>query len=86
MFFKHDVVSNIKLNSKFNSIKFKSESKSFIFKTGQFVAVKVNKNIFRLYSIASEPEDLPYWNMFIDITPGGPGTTYLKSLKKGTNY
>ncbi len=83
MIFQHNVISNQKLNSKFHSIKLKSNSKNFSFKTGQFVLTKVGDNIFRSYSIASEPEQLPYWNMFIDVTPGGPGTTFLKSLKKG---
>ena len=83
MFFQHEVISNTKLNSKFRSIRLKSNSKNFSFKTGQFVLMKVGDNISRSYSIASEPTELPYWNMFIDITPGGPGTTFLKSLKKG---
>jgi ferredoxin-NADP reductase len=83
MLFRHTVISNKKLNAKFNSIKLRSKSKDFLFRVGQFVAVRADKNIFRLYSIASEPQDLPYWNIFVDITPGGPGTSYLKSLKKG---
>jgi ferredoxin-NADP reductase len=83
MFFRHETVSNRKLNAKFNLIRLMSKSKYFTFKTGQFVSVKISKSILRLYSIASNPEDLPYWNIFTDITPGGPGTTYLKTLKKG---
>jgi ferredoxin-NADP reductase len=83
MFFRHETVSNRKLNAKFNLIRLMSKSKYFTFKTGQFVSVKINKSIFRPYSIASNSEDLPYWNIFTDITPGGPGTTYLKTLKKG---
>lgn len=83
MFFKHKVLSNKKLNKKFNLIKLESKNKNFSFRTGQFVAVKTRNGVFRLYSIASEPGDLPLWNIFVDITPGGPGTTYLKFLRTG---
>ncbi len=82
MFLKHEVLANEKLNRKFNLIKLKAKN-SFKFKPGQFVTLKVTNSIFRCYSIFSSPNLLPGWEMFIDISPGGPGTTYLKKLKKG---
>lgn len=83
MLFQHEVISNKALNGKFNLIRFKSKSSGFSFKIGQFTVVKVNNSVFRCYSFASTPDELPCWDIFVDITPGGPGTTYLKSLKPG---
>lgn len=83
MLFKHRVVSNDKLNEKFILLKFKTESSGFDFKIGQYTIFKISDSVFRCYSLASLPEELPFWEIFVDITPGGPGTTYLKSLKKG---
>ena len=77
---KHEVVSNEVLNDKFILITLKAKGK-IDFKIGQFVLIKVGKSITRAYSIASTPEELPFWKIFVDITPGGPGTTYLKKLK-----
>lgn len=81
--FKSTVIKNTPLNHKFHRVHLKLEGPSFTFKTGQFVALKVGENIFRSYSLHSTPDNLPLWEMFIDITPGGPGTTYLKNLKPG---
>ena len=83
MLFQHEVVSNTKLNDKFNLIQFKSKNGEFKFKLGQFTTMKINSKVFRCYSFASTPEELPYWNIFVDITPGGPGTAYLKFLRPG---
>jgi CDP-4-dehydro-6-deoxyglucose reductase, E3 len=83
MFFQHEVVSNKVLNEKFNLIRLRSKSAGFNFKIGQFTTVKIDPTTYRCYSIASLPEELPYWNIFVDITPGGPGTKYLKSLTPG---
>lgn len=77
------VIKNKKLSNKFHIISFKFESRIANFEPGQFLTLKVSKGIFRCYSIFSLPKDLPNWQVFVDITPGGPGTTYLKNLKKG---
>jgi ferredoxin-NADP reductase len=55
----------------------------FTFLPGQFTIFKIKKNINRAYSIASHPKKLPFWEVIVDITPGGPGSTYLKNLKIG---
>ncbi|MFC1710266.1 FAD-dependent oxidoreductase [Patescibacteria group bacterium] len=78
----HTVIDNKKLNSKFHLLTFRVKSSSFTFKPGQFIMLEVAKGVPRAYSIASMPNTLPLWNMLVDITPGGPGTTYLKNLKK----
>ncbi len=83
MFSEHEVISNKVLNGKFNLIKLKAKSSNFLYKVGQFVTIKVKDNVFRSYSIASLPQELPFWDIFVDISPQGPGTTYLKSVKKG---
>ena len=79
--FQHQVVSNRILNNKFNLLTFRCKAKNWNFKIGQFVLIQVGKNITRAYSIASLPDKLPLWQIFVDITPQGPGTTYLKALK-----
>lgn len=83
MFIKHEVVSNIKLNEKFNLVKLQTKNKRFNFKAGQFITLKINNTVYRCYSIYSTPDILPIWQMFVDITPQGPGTIYISKLKKG---
>lgn len=82
-FFKSQVLENKKINDKFHHLKFKLEGDPFDFQTGQFVVLKVGDGLLRDYSVASTPSLLPYWEMIVDVTPGGPGTTYLKTLKVG---
>lgn len=79
---RHIVIKNEVLNDKFNLLTLKSNNK-LDFEIGQFVLINIGKSIKRAYSIASTPEELPFWKILVDITPGGPGTTYLKNLKKG---
>lgn len=79
--FRSKVIQNKKLNHKFNLVRFKLIDHVFSFKPGQFTTLKVSNSIFRCYSIFSLPTLLPYWEIFVDITPGGPGTTFIKSLK-----
>lgn len=78
-----EVLDNQKLNHKFNLIRLKCLESAFNFEAGQFVVIQVNDTVSRAYSIASLPSQLPIWELFVDITPGGPGTTKLQSLKKG---
>jgi ferredoxin-NADP reductase len=58
-------------------------ARDFSFIPGQYLALEVPGGPFRCYSIASSPKQIPLWQMFIDISPQGPGTTYLQGLKKG---
>jgi len=83
MFLKHEVISNNKLNKKFNLIRLRVKKIGFNFKPGQFVTLKITDSVFRCYSISSSPDILPFWHIFVDITPGGPGTSYIKKLKPG---
>lgn len=82
-FFQSTIVNNQILNAKFRLIKFKLEGKNWSFKPGQFVMLKVAPKIFRDYSIYSLPEELPFWEILLDVTPNGFGCKYLSKLKKG---
>lgn len=65
---------------------FESEP-GFDFKAGQFISIVVpgagpnGRNLRRAYSIASAPGVNPV-ELCIKVVEGGPGTTYLKNLKK----
>ena len=83
MFIQHGVVFNKKLNGKFNLIKLRVKKGKFNFQPGQFIRLKISNSIFRYYSISSSPDILPFWQMFVDITPGGPSTSYIRQLNKG---
>ena len=83
MFLKHEVIFNKKLNEKFNLIRLKAKKRGFNFRPGQFITLKVTDLVFRCYSISSSPDILPFWQIFVDITPGGPGTSYIRKLSKG---
>ena len=82
-FVKSKVVKNTQLNQKFHHITLELQSQNFSFKPGQSVLLKAGEGIFRHYTIFSTPDKLPAWEMFVDITPGGPGTTCLKNLQAG---
>ncbi len=84
-FVKSEVLENNVLNYKFHLLRFKLKGniKAFQFKPGQFILVKIEEKLFRAYSIASSPKELPIWELLIDITPDGPGCRYLKNLKPG---
>lgn len=83
-FFTSKVLSNLKLNEKFCHLTFQLESSSgFTFKPGQFVILKVKEKVFRDYSIFSLPEELPRWEILLDVTPNGSGCRFLSKLKKG---
>ncbi|MBI5410651.1 MAG: hypothetical protein HZA21_01515 [Nitrospirae bacterium] len=58
------------------------------FKAGQFVSFevphpKLNKPVTRPYSIASPPSQRDRISLLLNLVPGGPGSTYLFSLKEG---
>jgi len=80
--FRSKVINNIKLNSRYYHIFFKVLDSNFIFKAGQYTLVKINGKTYRPYSIASTPKKLPFWEIILDASPGGIGSTYLKNLKK----
>jgi len=58
------------------------------FKAGQFVSFEVGHNekkqaLIRPYSIASPPGRPDVLTLLFNLVPGGPGSTYLFSLKEG---
>jgi NAD(P)H-flavin reductase len=65
-----------------------SDPKEITFKAGQFVSFDVlsprlNKPVTRPYSIASSPGQRDCVTLLLNLVPGGPGSTYLFSLKEG---
>lgn len=84
IFLTSKVISNKKLNDKFHLLLFALEDNQiFDFKPGQFTILKIDSDIYRSYSMASHPSKLPHWQILVDITPCGPGSTFLKNLKSG---
>ena len=58
------------------------------FKAGQFVSFEVvnpktGRPVSRPYSILSQPSEREAVTLLLNLVPGGPGSTYLFSLKKG---
>ncbi len=58
------------------------------FKPGQFVSFEVphpqtGRSVTRPYSIASQPSRADVITLLFNLVPGGPGSTYLFSLKAG---
>jgi NAD(P)H-flavin reductase len=65
-----------------------TDPKDITFKAGQFVSFEVlsprlNKPVTRPYSIASPPSQRDVVTLLLNLVPGGPGSTYLFSLKEG---
>lgn len=83
--FQSEVATNQKLNYKFHLIRLRlvENQELFNFQSGQFLIIKIGSSVYRSYSVASQPTKLPDWQLFVDVTPGGPGSTYLKTLKPG---
>jgi len=64
------------------------EPATITFKAGQFVSFEVGVNekqqtLTRPYSIASPPSSTGVLTLLFNLVPGGPGSTYLFSLKEG---
>lgn len=64
------------------------DPKEIVFKAGQFVSFEVphpkfSKPATRPYSIASPPSRRDRVTLLLNLVPGGPGSTYLFSLKEG---
>lgn len=65
-----------------------AEPSKITFKAGQFVSFEVGRNekqqaLIRPYSIASPPSSSEVLTLLFNLVPGGPGSTYLFSLKEG---
>ena len=64
------------------------EPPAIAFKAGQFLSFEVgrdalNRTIVRPYSIASPPSQAEVLTLLFNLVPGGPGSTYLFSLRAG---
>lgn len=64
------------------------EPPRILFKAGQFLSFEVGRDartrtLIRPYSIASPPSQADVVTLLFNLVPGGPGSTYLFSLKEG---
>jgi NAD(P)H-flavin reductase len=64
------------------------DPKEIAFKAGQFVSFEVphpksHRPVARPYSIVSPPSQQNTVTLLLNLVPGGPGSTYLFSLKEG---
>ncbi len=64
------------------------EPDEIAFRAGQFVSFEVmnpktGRKVSRPYSILSPPSERETITLLLNLVPGGPGSTYLFSLKKG---
>jgi len=58
---------------------------NFNFEAGQFVSVKINADgVRRSYSIASPPSFNHGFKLLVDLSPGGVGSQFFRSLLPGT--
>jgi len=74
-----------KYNEKFTLFQFELiEPNSMPFEAGQYVSILINeKGERRSYSISSSPEVSHGFEILVDLTPMGIGSTYLDNLKFG---
>ena len=73
-------------NDKFITVSFELiEPNTMEFKAGQYVSLKVDEaGTRRSYSIASSPEITHGFELAIDVTPGGKGSSFLTETPIGT--
>lgn len=78
------VAEHTELNAKYHLLEIELVQPGTIeFLAGQYISIDVGDGVRRSYSIASAPAKNYALDLCVDITPGGKGTTYLKSLKPG---
>jgi len=84
--FKARIEDRVIQNDKFFTISFELiEPGAMEFKAGQYVSIKVDAaGTRRSYSIASRPDINHGFELAIDVTPGGVGTTFLRDMPLGT--
>jgi acetyltransferase len=70
-----------KLTEKMYYFDFKSEESMKII-PGQYISVKVSDTRVNCYSVAGF-QSPDYFNLLVDITPGGPGSKFFEKLKIG---
>lgn len=81
IFYEAKTLNNSVLTSKYHYVTFETKN-SFLYQPGQFVSIKVAEGIVRAYSISGQ--DAPnQFNILVDTSPGGMGSTYFETLKSG---
>lgn len=84
--FKARIEDRVVHNDKFMTVSFELiEPNRMPFQAGQYVSIKVDEaGTRRSYSIASRPDIDHGFELAIDVTPGGVGTTFLQNSPIGT--
>lgn len=79
------LASRINHNEKYMQLRFTlDEPFSQPFQAGQYISIKVGeKQELRSYSICSSPSSQDSFELLIDVTPHGVGTTFLQNLEIG---
>lgn len=82
--FKAKVAEHILINEKFQYIDMELlEPHRIEFEAGQYVSIDIGGGERRSYSIASKPSEYHEVEICVDVSPGGKGSDFLKSLKPG---
>ncbi len=82
---KARLAEKIVLNDKYVQFFFEMvEPHELVFEAGQYVSVQVSpRGDRRPYSICSTPDKKHAFELLVDMTPGGLGTTYLQNIQFG---
>lgn len=84
MNFKAKVEFTKKINEKIYVMRLRLvDPEEIDFKAGQFVSIDVGGDIRRSYSIASDPDDKNFVDIYNDIAPMGPGSKFFLEAKDG---
>jgi len=81
--FSARVISNEYIAKETRKTIFEIQDKSFLFKTGQFVNLKVEPKIMRAYSVASSSSMLPLFELCVKVIENGKGSGYIDRMKEG---
>lgn len=82
--YKAKVSEHILINDKFQYLDIElMEPHRLEFIAGQYVSVDIGEGERRSYSIASSPEKNHGFELCIDVSPAGKGSSYLRNLRPG---
>lgn len=72
------------LNPKVTFVRIEHQSpENLEFLSGQYCSIEVAEGIHRAYSIGSSGKEHSFIDLYIDITPDGPGSHYFENLHEG---
>jgi NAD(P)H-flavin reductase len=82
---KARLAEKVVLNDKYSQYYFEMvEPTELLFEAGQYVSIQVSpRGDRRPYSISSTPDKKHAFELLVDVTPGGLGTTFLQTVQYG---